>query len=136
MTDCFGYTIAQTSVDTDDEYEKYREELWHYYNVESPVWDLDGAMTNLVKVNGNYVADPDMNPDDAEISVKARFESPNSSEPAITLHDNNSIIRFKNDSGVKIETPVKIFIPVTVTHKWGEVTEWVTIPVNPNPKAQ
>lgn len=42
---------------------------------------------------------------------------------------------FKNINGVKVEKTVKLFIPVTVSHKWGTMTANVTIELHPEEPA-
>lgn len=40
-------------------------------------------------------------------------------------------IAFYNKDGVKVEKTLKLFIPVTVSHKWGKVSETVTVELKP-----
>lgn len=40
-------------------------------------------------------------------------------------------IAFYNKDGVKVEKTLKLFIPVTVSHKWGTVSETVTVELRP-----
>lgn len=124
MTDFNGYTVGKTNGTT--EKAKYATALWHYYNVEEPVWNLDQAMTNLKKVGDNYEADVEMDAKDAKISAATRF-----GEGALALSADGTKVIFKNVSGVPIESNVQIFIPVTVTHKWGTFTQYISVTLQP-----
>ena len=135
MTDFNGYSVANTPDNTAanaKEKEKYTKSLWDYYVVEDPKWNLDDAMTNLAKVGDNYVADADMEAEDATISAKTRFGEGALDFPkkADGTYDYTKIV-FKNVSGVPIESDVQIFIPVTVNHKWGTFTQYVSATLQP-----
>ena len=121
MTDFNGYTVGTVNGTT--EKTKYATDLWHYYKVQDPVWNLGEAMTNLKKVGDNYEA-VEMNAEDATISAATRF-----GEGALALEGTKVV--FKNVSGVPIESDVQIFIPVTVSHKWGTYTQYISVTLQP-----
>ena len=123
MTDFNGYTVGTTNGTT--EKTKYATALWHYYNVDDPQWKLGEAMTNLKKVGDNYEA-VEMEAKDATISAKDRF-----GEGALELSPDKTKVIFKNVSGVPIESNVQIFIPVTITHKWGTFTQYISVTLQP-----
>lgn len=128
MTDFKDYIVAKVTTNTTDEKTKYAEELYKYYVVKDPVWNLADAMTNLKKdSDGNYVVDETiMTIDDATVKAEDRF-----GVGCITEDASASTLTFKNVKGVKVEKTVKLFIPVTVSHKWGTLTETVTVNLLP-----
>lgn len=127
MTDFKDYIVAKVTTGTTEK-EKYAEELYEYYVVKDPVWNLADAKTNLKKdSDGNYVVDETiMTIDDATVKAEDRF-----GVGCITEDASASTLTFKNVKGVKVEKTVKLFIPVTVSHKWGTLTETVTVNLLP-----
>ena len=129
MTDFKDYIVAKTTTG-DSEKEKYAAQLYIYYGVQAPVWDLANAKTNLKQENGNYVVDETITAETAKILAEDRF-----GVDCITANADNSTLTFKNVKGVKVEKAVKLFIPVTVKHKWGTLTETVTVDLLPEAPA-
>lgn len=129
MTDFKDYIVAKTKTG-DSEKEKYAAELYIYYGVQAPVWDLANAKTNLKQENGNYVVDETITAETAKILAEDRF-----GVDCITANADNSTLTFKNVKGVKVEKAVKLFIPVTVKHKWGTLPETVTVDLLPEAPA-
>lgn len=126
MTDFKDYIVAKVTTGTTEK-EKYAAELYKYYVVKDPVWNLANAMTNLKKDSeGNYVVDETITAETAKIKAEDRF-----GVGCITANADNSSLTFKNVKGVKVEKTVKLFIPVTVSHKWGTLTETVTVDLLP-----
>lgn len=126
MTDFKDYIVAKVTTGTTEK-EKYAEELYEYYGVTEVKWNLAAAKVNLKKDNaGNYVVDDSMTADNATTLAADRF-----GENCIRVEDNGAMLRFFNVSGVKVEKTVKLFIPVTVSHKWGTVSETVTVELRP-----
>ena len=131
MTDFKDYIVAKVTTGTTEK-EKYAEELYEYYVVKDPVWNLANAMTNLKKDSeGNYVVDETIKTiDDATVKAEDRF-----GVGCITEDASASTLTFKNVKGVKVEKTVKLFIPVTVSHKWGTMTETVIVNLLPEAPA-
>lgn len=129
MTDFKKYIVAKKASGT-SELEKYAADLYEYYDVKAPVWDLANAKTNLKQENGNYVVDETITAETAKILAEDRF-----GVDCITANADNSTLTFKNVKGVKVEKAVKLFIPVTVKHKWGTLTEPVTVDLLPEAPA-
>ena len=127
MTDFKDYIVAKVATGTTEK-EKYAADLYKYYVVKDPVWNLADAMTNLKKdSDGNYVVDETIKTiDDATVKAEDRF-----GVGCITEDASASTLTFKNVNGVKVEKTVKLFIPVTVSHKWGTLTETVTVNLLP-----
>lgn len=130
MTDFKDYIVAQTTTGTSEK-EKYAAELYTYYGVTAVAWELDKAKVNMKKdASGNYVVDDSITADKATIAAADRF-----GKDCITEEDAGATLVFKNVRGVKVEKTVKIFIPVSVSHKWGTMTETVTIELHPEEPA-
>lgn len=126
MTDFKDYIVAKVTTGTAEK-EKYAAELYEYYDVTDVKWDLAAAKVNLKKdASGNYVVDDSIKAEDATTLAADRF-----GKDCIRVEDNGATLRFFNVSGVKVEKTVKIFIPVTVSHKWGTVSETVTVELKP-----
>ena len=126
MTDFKDYIVAKVTTGTAEK-EKYAAELYEYYDVTDVKWDLTAAKVNLKKDgSGNYVVDDSMTAENATTLAADRF-----GKDCIRVEDNGATLRFFNVSGVKVEKTVKIFIPVTVSHKWCDVSETVTVELRP-----
>lgn len=141
MTDFKDYIVAKVTTNTTDEKQKYAARLYDYYGVTNVHWELEKAVVNLKKVNGDYVVDDSMTAEDVEEAVKNgtaiyvenRFgeESLIHPEDPETKEEDMTKIAFYNKDGVKVEKTLKLFIPVTVSHKWGKVSETVTVELRP-----
>ena len=128
MTDFKDYIVAEVTTGTDEK-EKYASDLYAYYAVNAPAWDLANAKTNLKKdASGNYVVDGTITAQTATIKAEDRFG-------VNCITKDGSKLVFKNINGVKVEKTVKLFIPVTVSHKWGTMTANVTIELHPEEPA-
>lgn len=126
MTDFKDYIVAKVTTGTTEK-EKYAAELYEYYDVTDVKWDLAAATVNLKKdASGNYVVDDSMTAENATTLAADRF-----GKDCIRVEDNGATLRFFNISGVKVEKTVKLFIPVAVSHKWGTVSETVTVELRP-----
>ena len=127
LTDWNNYLVAAvTPAGATEEKERYAAQLWQYYDVRATVGNLADAKTNLKRdtATGNYEVDDTLTADTANILTANYF-----GVGSLTQSGTNLI--FKNINGVPVEQTVKLFIPVTVTHKWGEMTAYVTVEVRP-----
>jgi len=135
MTDFKDYIVAKVTTNTTDEKQKYAARLYDYYGVTNVHWELEKAVVNLKKVNGDYVVDDSMTAEDAEEAIKNEtaiyVENRFGENSLIHPEDDMTKIAFYNKDGVKVEKTLKLFIPVTVSHKWGEVSETVTVELRP-----
>ena len=77
------------------------------------------------------MVDESITADNAQIKAEDRF-----GVNCITENTAESTLTFKNISGVKVEKAVKLFIPVTVSHKWGTLTATVTVDLLPEASAE
>ena len=124
MTDFKDYIVAEKPTGSSEK-EMYADKLWKYYGVKATEWDLDNAKTNLKQdAAGNYVVDDAITAETAKILAKDRFGDK-------CIERKGAELVFQNIRGVKVEKTVKIFVPVTVTHKWGTMTAYVTIELRP-----
>ena len=127
MTDFKDYIVAEVTTNTTDEKQKYAADLYKYYDVTDVKWDYAAAKVNLKKdASGNYVVDDSMTAENATTLADDRF-----GDNCIRPEENGAKLRFFNISGVKVEKTLKLFIPVTVSHKWGKVSETVTVELRP-----
>ena len=94
--------------------------MYEYYVIQPAVWNVEEATSNLKLVNGDrvptegYTEGPIL-----ELGYRITFDGAN-----------NELV-FWNDEGVKLMEPFEIYVPVTVSHKWGSTSEIVTFVVNP-----
>ena len=118
FTDWNGYAVRKVAYDDPNPKQEFAVELYNYYGIEDPVWNLGKATSNLKLVNGDRVP------------TEGYTEGPVTGLGyRITLEGDELV--FWNDEGVKLIEPFEIYVPVTVGHKWGETTRIVTITVNP-----
>lgn len=118
FTDWNGYAVRKVAYDDPNPKQEFAVELYNYYGIEDPVWNLGKATSNLKLVNGDRVP------------TEGYTEGPVTELGyRITLEGDELV--FWNDEGVKLMEPFEIYVPVTVGHKWGETTRIVTITVNP-----
>ncbi len=127
MTDFKNYIVAAVTTGTTEK-EMYAQELYGYYDVRSVTWDTVNAKTNLKSdAQGNLVPDDSVNATNATIKVEQRFG-------VDALKVDGKYLRFKNVRGVPVEKEVKLFVPVTVEHKWGTESKILTVTVYPEGK--
>ena len=137
LTDFKDYIVAEVTTNTTDEKQKYAARLFDYYGVTNVHWELDKAVVNLKKVNGDYVVDDSMTVEDVEEAIKNESDEiiyvENRFGDKSLIHPDGDMtkIAFYNKDGVKVEKTLKLFIPVTVSHKWGTVSETVTVELRP-----
>lgn len=120
FTDWNDYVVRAVAYDEPTLKQEYAVQLYGYYQLESPVWNLEDATSNLKLVDGNrvptegYTEGPIL-----ELGYRITFDA-----------GTNELV-FWNDEGVKLMEPFEIYVPVTVSHKWGSTSQIVTIVVNP-----
>lgn len=125
LTDFVGYLVAEKTTNTTDEKKKYAADLWKYYGVTATQWDLDKAVINIVKdKDGNEVVDDTLTAETAKMTAKDYF-----GEGCLTK--NGSELIFKNVRGADVAKVCKVYIPVTVSHKWGTTSAKVAIEIHP-----
>jgi len=117
IKDCFGETVAKTPAAA--------LALWNYYDVKGVDWKLAEAKVNIVGgAIDNTLTDSEA--DMKKMELASVFFKSNE-----TLSKSGDNLVFKNFRGVPIEKTVKLYIPVSIAHKWGVEKRVVVIPVNP-----
>lgn len=129
MYDCFGYTVAKvTDASWTSEKKKYAAELYKYYDVQDPTWDVNNYKIGMKKQNGSVVVDNTLT--EATAMTKAQLEAATTGGivPSIKVEGNELV--FYSNMGSQVTDYFNIWIPVTVTYKWGAVQTYVKVKVN------
>jgi hypothetical protein len=131
MTDFRGYTVSLTNGST--EWTKYARALWFYYEVESPVWDLQNVKYGFKKSNGNIVADDALTYENGMTAKQIETATNGNIVLSVTRLAKNGkyYLVFKNNGGSNVEEEVNVFIPVTVKYGFGEVTKYCKVRLYP-----
>lgn len=125
LTDFVDYLVAEVTPDEPTEKQQYADKLWKYYGVTATDWDLQNAVINIVKdANGNEVVDDTLTAETAKMKAEHYFG-------AGCLTKVGSELIFKNVNGVDVAKVCKVYIPVTVSHKWGTASAKVAIEIHP-----
>lgn len=121
LTDFANYVVAEEATEENP----YAAKLWNYYGVEAPAWDVKNAVIN-VKTNaeGNNVVDETLTAETAKMKAEDYFG-------ANCLTQSGNTLTFVNVNGVDVAKTTTIYVPVTVSHKWGKVTAKVAIEIRP-----
>ena len=134
MTDFRGYTVSLTNGST--EWTKYARALWTYYEVESPVWDLDKVKYGMKKADGNVVPDDNLTWETGMTAKQIETATSGNIVFSVTREYKNgkSYLVFRNNVGSNVEGEVNVFIPVTVKYGFGEVTKYCKVRLYPKGK--
>ena len=124
LTDFVGYLVAQENPAKPTEKQMYAKALWGYYGVTEAAWDLANAKINIkVDANGNEVVD-----DEQEVKDMMKAADYFGKD---CLTKNGSKLIFKNVNGADVAKVCKVYVPVTVEHKWGKTSANVAIEIHP-----
>lgn len=124
LTDFVDYLVAEQKPANATEKQKYADKLWNYYGVQKPTWNLAEAVINIkLDENGNEVVDDTL---DIEDMMKAEDYF---GEDCLTEDGSNLV--FVNVNGADVAKVCKVYVPVTVEHKWGKVSANVAIEIHP-----
>ena len=145
MIDFRGYEVKdQAPAATAGEFVKYRQDLYHYYEVTAPVYDLANVRYGFKKVNNSIVAD-----DTIEITQNAdgtwkggmttkEIKDATNGNVVLSIDQvdktgaaSTEWLRFKNNGGSNVEEHVNVFVPCTITYGFGEITKYVKIRLHP-----
>ena len=128
VKDYAGYDVAVYSGGKD-----LAEELRVYYGIgENPVWNVDQALISLVKDgNGNMVINNDLDINSAEDRAKMQVVNSMSVNKSLSVTPDQKTLVFKNEFGWAVTGDVNIYVPATISHKWGVETFWVKIVLQP-----
>ena len=113
--------------------------LMHYYDIQTPDFDLENARISLELVGNNWK--PMANAADlteAQINTLPLLSNTDfnaSINEEDTDGDGNKELVFKSEFGWNLEQIVYVYVEVSVEHKWGTESMWVRIPVYPHGEA-
>ena len=134
LTDFNNYIVKNVADNAaKPELEKYTQSLWSYYVVNTPAWNLDEAVINIQRdANNNMVVVDDLAIEDC-IKVKDYFGVGclYFGVDYLTMSIDYQTLIWKNVSGTRVEKKAKIYVPVTVSHKWGAISDYVAIEMYP-----
>jgi hypothetical protein len=135
MTDFRGYEVANVAPKAGaGEFVKYRQELYKYYEVEEPVWNLADVKYGLKVVDGVIKSDDNNKMTAAQISLMTngniRLSVTEKIDPATGI----KWLVFKNNGGSNVEFNVKIYIPVTAKYGFGEAKKESVVMLYPKGK--
>jgi hypothetical protein len=145
MIDFRGYEVKNVAPPaTAGEFVKYRQDLYNYYEVTAPVYDLDNVRYGFKKVGNNIVADDN-------ITVKQNvngtwtggmkasdIQAATNGNVVLSIdqvdplgNPSTDYLRFKNNGGSNVEEEVNVFVPCTITYGFGQITKYVKIRLYP-----
>lgn len=127
-TDWRGYKVANkpSDVTQPNQTDRFTADLWEYYAVDRVVYDVNNIKTNL-KLNGNNLtptAGYMDGPLPTVISVKQVNIAPGNTtgDPSngyVVVGSNPEYLGYFNANGTPVNLNYKMYVPVTVTYKWG-----------------
>ena len=136
MVDFRGYLVKKGTT-TGDEFHKYADALYTYYEVTDPVFDLSKVKYGLKVENGNIVADNNaqLNATHTDVTggmTAAQIEAATNGNVVLSITQPSAdVLRFKNNGGSNVEFEVQVFIPATITYGFGTLTQYVQVPLYP-----
>lgn len=130
ITDFRGYAVAKDYIGS-SELEKYAPKLWGYYDIHSLSFDLSKARYTLAVDGGSVVASNDLSYEDAMTASKLVQLTNGAVNLSLSKDAYSYEITFKNNGGSNVEEMFYVYIPVTLKYAYGELTEYVKIPVYP-----
>ena len=115
FTDWNDYVVRQTAFTNPTELQKVAAELYVYYDIQTAVWDIENATSNLKLVGGNRVPTPGYKEGPvASLQYKVEYDS-----------TENELVFFNNSGSALVES-FEIYVPVTTSevlpHLWLIVT--------------
>lgn len=129
MTDFRGYEVALNDVATarQNEWNKFRSQLYKYYEVGEPEWNLNDVRYGFVWSGSNVKADDTKTYANAMTAAKIRQYTNDNIVLSVEkkewpIGSGKYYLVFKNNGGSNVEEEVNVFIPVSVTYGFGKVT--------------
>jgi predicted nucleic acid-binding Zn-ribbon protein len=150
MVDFRGYEVAKeaakTAAEKANEFQKYRDRLFNYYECEDPVFDLTKIKYGMKLDKGNIVVDNTVTVSNVANEGKgltsAQIEQYTNGNVVLSVEQFNpdgvadtQWLRFKNNGGSNVEDEVNVFIPATMQYGFGTVTKYVQIKLYPRGNA-
>ena len=126
------YKLADAELTTDEL--KLAEKLRKFYGLgDTPIWKVNDARISLVDDgNGNIVPDNTLDINNEADRKKMKYvNNLIDQEYSLTRSEDQRYLIFKNRMGISIESPVNLYVPCEISHKYGTETFWVKILVNP-----
>ena len=121
MTDFRGYEVSMADPEPNaTEWTKYRQDLYKYYEVQEPVWDLKNVKYGMKVDNGTLKVDDTNKMTAAQISLLTNGNAVLSIDDPV--FNGVKYLRFKNNQGSNVELPFWVYIPVTAEYGFGKVS--------------
>lgn len=129
LRDCFGYLVAKVTTDNVTEKNKYAAELYNYYEVEEPQWDLENIRFGMKVQNGNIVVDDELTADNALTRQALETLTTGGAVPSLEIEGTELV--FYSNMGSQVAGSFNLFVKVTVVYGWGTEEAWIKVRVNP-----
>ena len=134
MTDFRGYEVAKTATTKKaTEWNKYRVELYKYYEIGEPVWNLNDVRYGMAWDGSNIKADDNKTYANALTAADIRRYTNDNIVLSVERkqYGGKWYLVFKNNGGSNVEEEVNVFIPVTVTYGFGSITQYAKVRLYP-----
>ena len=128
MTDFRGYLVRKTAPSADEakvERTKYTDKLYNYYGLTDPTFDIPNAKFGLKIEGGNMVA-----VNSASLSAD-QVKALTAGGMAPSLEEVGGKLVYKNMGGHEPDFVYNVYVPVKITHAFGEKTSYIAIPIYP-----
>ena len=138
MTDFRGYEVAATDVPAarQTEWNKFRSQLYKYYEVGEPTWNLNDVRYGMSWTGANVKANDALTY--ANALTAAQIKKYTNDNIVLSVEKKNwagvNYLVFKNNGGSNVEEEVNVFIPVSVTYGFGKVTRYAKVRLYPKGK--
>jgi hypothetical protein len=132
MRDFRGYEVAKdaaTGAKAKIEQYKYQAQLYRYYEVGTPKWDLDKVKYGMEVKGGSVVASETKTMTAAEIKKHTNGNVILSITQETYLGEDYLV--FKNNGGSNVEEEVWVYLPVSVDYGFGTITSEVKVKLYP-----
>ena len=132
MTDFRGYLVRKTAPSADEakvERTKYTDKLYNYYGLTDPTFDIPNAKFGLKIEGGNMVA-----VNSASLSAD-QVKALTAGGMAPSLEEVGGKLVYKNMGGHEPDFVYNVYVPVKITHAFGEKTSYIAIPIYPKGRA-
>lgn len=128
IVDSYGYSVKKTAYTNPTELQKWAPALYQYYKLEEPVWDVTNAVMAMKLQGNDWLIDNTIayNPDNTD-----KTKLPKVSTFGAEITTNGTDLTFTPANGWSVSAPVKVYVPVSVTYKFGTVKTYATIMLTP-----
>lgn len=131
LTDFRGYEVAKAApaANEKNEFKKYTDKLYKYYEVSDPEWDLDNVTYGMKIVNGNIVIDNNLTA--AQGLTASAIKKETNGNIVLSITQSGNTMTFKNNGGSNVEAECNVFIPVKIKYGFGELTKNIQVKLYP-----